>query len=69
MDLAGYPRTTKTAEDILDEPSAMATRNAISAGREVLDRTGLEKKEQLEVAANTGDMFILPPKTSNDVSE
>ena len=98
MDLAGYFRTTKTAEvagplkeeiteragmmlamnalkaafgilDVLDEPSAAGARNAISAGREILDRTGLGKKEQLEVTANTGDMFILPPKTSNNVAE
>ena len=91
MDLAGYLRTTKTAEvvgprkeeikeqagmmltmnapkavfgivDLLNDPSAMVAGNAISAAREVLDRTGLVKKEQLEVAANTVGMFILPPK-------
>lgn len=73
MDIAGYSRTTKTAEvvgplkeeiteragmmlamnapkaafgivDVLDDPSAMGARNAISAAREVLDRTGLVKK-------------------------
>ena len=52
---------------VLDDPSAMGARNAISAAREVLDRTGLVKKEQLEVTANTGGMFILPPKnTANE---
>ena len=40
----------------------MGVRNAISVAREVLDRTGLVKKEQLEVTANTCEMFILPPK-------
>ena len=98
VDIAGYSRTTRTAEvvgslkeeiteragmmlamnalkaafgivDVLDEPSAAGARNAISAGREILDRTGLGKKEQLEVTANTGDMFILPPETSNNVAE
>ena len=98
MDLAGYPRTTKTAEvvgplkeeiteragmmlvmnapkaafgivDVLDNPSATGARNAISAAHEVLDRTGLAKKEQFEVIANTGGMFILPPKTRDDVAE
>ena len=73
-DLAGYSRTTKTAEvvgplkeeitepvglmlemnapkaafgivDVLDDPSAMDARTAISAARKVLDRTGLVKKE------------------------
>ena len=98
MDLAGYARTTKTAEvvgplkeeiteragmmlamnapkaafgivDVLDDPSAMDCRNATSAAREVLDRTGIVKTEQLEVTANTGGMFILPPKTGEDVAE
>ena len=88
MDIAGYSRTTKTAEvvgplkeeiteragmmlamnapkaafgilDVLDDPSAMGARNAISAAREVLDRTGLVKKEQVEVTTNTGGLFIL----------
>ena len=73
MDIAGYSRTTKTAEvvgplkeeiteragmmlamnapkvafgivAVLDDPSATGARNAISAAREVLDRTGLVKK-------------------------
>ena len=92
MDLAGYSRTTKTAEvvgplkkeiteragmmlamntpkaafgivDVLDDPSAMVARNAISAAREVLDRTGLVEKEQMDVTANNGGMFIITPKT------
>ena len=93
MDIAGYSRTTKTAEvvgplkeeiteragmmlamnapkaafgivDVLDGPSAMGARKAISAAREVLDSTGLVKKEQLEVTADISGIFILPLKTS-----
>ena len=52
--------------DVLDDPSALGARNAISAAREVLDRTGLVKKEQVEVRGNSGGIFILPPKTAND---
>ena len=52
--------------DVLDDPSAMGARNAISAAREVLDRSGLVKKEQVEVSGNAGGIFILPPKTAND---
>jgi hypothetical protein len=55
--------------DVLDDPSSLGARNAISAAREVLDRTGLVKKEQVEITANTGGMFILPPKPSDDVAE
>ena len=52
--------------DVLDDPSALGARNAISAAREVLDRTGRVKKEQVEVSGNAGGIFILPPKTAND---
>ena len=31
--------------DVLHDPAAMGARNAISAAREILDRTGLVKKE------------------------
>lgn len=55
--------------DVLDDPSALGARNTIAAAREVLDRSGLAKKEQVEVTANAGGMFILPPKTSKDVAE
>ena len=51
--------------DVLDDPSALGARNAISAAREVLDRTGLVKKEQVEVSGNAGGIFILPPQTAN----
>ena len=47
-------------------------RNAISAAREILDRTGLVKKEQVEVTGTSGGIFILPPKTAaneNDLDD
>lgn len=98
MDIAGYAKTTKTAEvvgplkeeiierastmlalnapkaafgifDVLDDPGALGARNTIAAAREVLDRSGLVKKEQVEVTANAGGMFILPPKINSDVAE
>jgi len=47
---------------VLDDPSAMGARNSVAAAREILDRTGLVKKEQVEVTGPTNGMFILPPK-------
>ena len=38
----------------------MGACNAISAAHEVLDRTGLVKKEQLDVTANTGPAKGIP---------
>ena len=59
------PKAAFGIVDVLDDPSAMGARNSISAAREILDRTGLVKKEQVEVSGNSGGIFILPPKTAN----
>lgn len=56
------PKAAFGIVDVLDDPSALGARNAISAAREVLDRTGLVKKEQVQVEAKGGGMFVLPPK-------
>ena len=50
---------------VLDDPSAMGARNSVAAAREILDRTGLVKKEQVEVKNTGGAMFILPPKSDD----
>ena len=60
------PKAAFGIVDVLDDPSALGARNAISAAREVLDRSGLVKKEQVEVSGNADGIFILPPKTAND---
>ena len=60
------PKAAYGIIDVLDDPSALGVRNVISAAREVLDRTDLVKKEQVEVSGNAGGIFILPPKTAND---
>ena len=51
--------------DVLDDPNTLGARNSISAAREILDRTGLVKKEKIEVTGATGGIFILPPKQAN----
>lgn len=51
---------------VLDDPSAMGARNAVAAAREVLDRAGLVKKEQVEVKGPEGGVFILPPKKTEE---
>ena len=59
------PKAAFGIVDVLDDPSALGARNAISAAREVLDRSGIVKKEQVEVTTNQGGLFVLPPKISN----
>ena len=47
---------------VLDDPSAMGARNSVAAAREILDRTGIVKKEQVEIRGPEGGIFIMPPK-------
>jgi hypothetical protein len=61
------PKAAYGIINVLEDPSSLGARNAISAAREVLDRSGLVKKEQIEVSNTGGGMFILPPK--QDVAE
>ena len=83
MDIAGYAKTTKISEVVrslnkeiikaaeemlaMNDPSAMGARNSIAAAVQILDRTGLVKKEQIEVTNKGGGVFILPPKAVDDV--
>jgi hypothetical protein len=61
------PKAAWGVISVLDDPSAMGARNAVAAAREILDRTGLVKKEQVEVKGPEGGIFIMPPKkVAND---
>jgi hypothetical protein len=62
--LAMYaPRAAYALTSILDNPDTFNARHIISASKELLDRTGLGVKSQMEVAVSTHNpIFILPPK-------
>jgi hypothetical protein len=62
--LAMYaPKAAYTLVSILDNPDTFNARHIISASKEILDRTGLGVKSQMEVAVNSHNpIFILPPK-------
>ena len=59
------PKAAWGLSDVLDNPEAMGARNSIAAAAQILDRTGLIKKEQVEVNNTGGAMFILPPKSED----
>lgn len=59
------PKAAWGMVDVLDDPGAMGARNSIAAASQILDRTGLIKKEQVEVKNTGGAMFILPPKSED----
>ena len=65
--LAMYaPKAAYTLTSILDNPDALNERHEISAFKEILDRTGLIKKERVEATESAGGIFILPPKAELD---
>lgn len=63
---ANAPKAAFGLVNVLNTPDALGARNAVAAAKEVLDRTGIVKKEQIQVEATGGGMFILPPKTPAD---
>lgn len=64
--LAMYaPKAAYALTSLLDNPDTFNARHIISASKEILDRTGLGVKAQMEVEVNTpSPIFILPPKKS-----
>lgn len=56
------PKATFSMVDVLNDPGAMGARNAVAAATQILDRTGLIKKEKIEIKGPEGGVFILPPK-------
>ena len=62
--LAMYaPKAAFALTSILDNPDTFNARHIIAASKEILDRTGLGVKAQMEVEVNSHNpIFILPPK-------
>ena len=62
--LAMYaPKAAYALTSILDNPDTFNARHIISASKEILDRTGLGAKSQIDLEVNSpSTIFILPPK-------
>jgi len=56
------PKAAASLAGVFTDPSALGARNIVAAAKEVLDRAGVVKREQLEVKGPEGGIFILPPK-------
>ena len=56
------PKTDYALTPVKDNLDTFNASNLISAAKKILDRTGLVKKERVEVTSNTVGMFILSPK-------
>lgn len=57
---------------VLNDPTTLGARNAVAAAKEIMDRTGLIKKDVVEVKTQESGLFVLPPKSSppeNDDTE
>jgi len=49
---------------VLDDPTALGAKNAVTAATQILDRVGIVKKEKVEVSTDGQGVFILPPKSA-----
>jgi len=56
------PRAAAGLTSVITDPSELGARNIVSAAREILDRSGVIKSEQIEVKGPENAVFILPPK-------
>lgn len=54
---------------LLDNPNHLNARTTISVAKEILDRVGIVKQEQITVNNETGGVVILPPKRQSDVND
>jgi hypothetical protein len=59
------PKAAAGMVGIIDDPSALGARNIIAAAKEVLDRAGVIKREQIEISGAENGIFILPPKQAS----
>jgi len=56
------PKAATGLVSIISDPNILGARNLVSAAKEILDRAGVVKTEQVEVKGPEGGIFILPPK-------
>jgi hypothetical protein len=59
------PKAAHGLVDVLNDPGSMGARNAVAAAAQILDRTGLVKREEIKVEGPAGGLFILPPKQAD----
>ena len=56
------PKAAASMVGLLQDPNVLGARNLVAASKEILDRSGVVKKETLELTGAAGGLFILPPK-------
>ena len=63
---ANAPKAVLSMSGILDDPSALGNRDRLAAAKEILDRTGIVKKEKIEHKGVASAVVILPPLEEDD---
>ena len=58
------PKAAFSMANVLDDPTELGIKEKMVAAKDLLDRTGHDKTEKMEVTSSTG-LFILPPKDSD----
>lgn len=64
---ANAPKAAKKMVGVLDNPTELGTDKLLEASKQILDRVGVIKKEQLEIEANMPNaVLILPQKNKEE---
>ena len=58
----GSVRAVEEMVNLLDNPASLSSRTTIAVVKEILDRVGIVKQEQLNITNETGGVVILPNK-------
>lgn len=61
------PKAVSKMVGIFDDPTALGTDKILETAKQILDRVGIVKKEQIELETNMPNaILILPPKNKED---
>lgn len=59
------PKAAMKLSGMLDNPSAVGSKELLAAVKDVLDRAGIVKTERIQID-NGGGVFIMPPKRQEE---
>lgn len=58
------PKAAMAVINVMDKPEQLGTKEKLSAAKDILDRIGVSKTENINVSSN--GVFLLPAKESED---
>ena len=63
------PRAAMRIAGIMVTPTELGAKEALAAAKDLLDRAGVSKTENINVSGNSGGVLLLPPKKEQSEEE